>query len=438
MAIARIHDASSPQPGEPRTGARAVANALQREFESMAKLHAMDQPAEIREAMLVGHRQRILLLLQEPGGEVRLDAKNGNHAAPEQPEVPLELEDALGFEEALEFEEPLGLEEAPELEEEAPEAAAAIPEPRPQPEEPRRQRSVREIHARRARWRLDPARLRRTVQVSIVIGGAFLVGVTAYSQRALFLGLGRAAAAAGRDGAEWLEHEVEALKRPAPQRGGGSGAEWLRAERLKRSPPPPVAAGPPPPKPSVRPARQQGRVATATRGAGGGAAPRQPAGMARPADTPAGVRSVPADGAPRARDVSQAPRHVGGALAATPAVPAGSHRSILATIYDPSGNPVGWRLWVSGPREQMFAAFDELAAWSSARFGAGHRLVQATEPGEWKADTRWTTPPAVVELRGRIDPLGGARVWAVDLQGGAIRAVEDAEVELTYRSGGDR
>ena len=82
----------------------------------------------------------------------------------------------------------------------------------------------------------------------------------------------------------------------------------------------------------------------------------------------------------------------------------------------------------------MVAAFDELSAWCSERFGAGQPLGRLAEPGEW-GTARWASPLAEVEMHGRTNSLGDTRIWAVDLRGGVIKAVEDAEVELTYMRG---
>jgi hypothetical protein len=82
----------------------------------------------------------------------------------------------------------------------------------------------------------------------------------------------------------------------------------------------------------------------------------------------------------------------------------------------------------------MAAAFDELSLWCSGRFGAGQPLGRLAEAGEW-GTARWASPLAEVEMHGRTNSLGDTRIWSVDLRGGVIKAVEDAEVELTYLRG---
>ncbi len=81
----------------------------------------------------------------------------------------------------------------------------------------------------------------------------------------------------------------------------------------------------------------------------------------------------------------------------------------------------------------MAVSFDELAAWCSARNGQAGNFDQTTVGGEWRAGARWIAPNARIELRGRSNSVRDARIWSLDLGDGAIAAVEDAEVELTYR-----
>jgi hypothetical protein len=81
----------------------------------------------------------------------------------------------------------------------------------------------------------------------------------------------------------------------------------------------------------------------------------------------------------------------------------------------------------------MRLAFDELAAWCSARYGAASGPPRAGEPADWRAGARWTAPGAEVDLRGWTNAVRDSRVWSVDLGDGAIAAVENADVVFTYR-----
>lgn len=367
-------------PGPPSAAAREPesTDAIRRELEAMGSVIVSAPPGVDREERLRRHRLRLLALMTEPSG--------GSGGAPAAPRA-----DRAGTE------------------------AAAPPARFPS----------RSLQQAASRWRLDRRRLRRVGWLAGAIAAVALAGVLGVSQRAQLARLGSAMAVLGREGAGWAR-------------------SW--ASR-------PAAIAPAPPQPSKPPpARPPQGAPGASRKAATVLGPRRPEGP-RPSSEPAAAARKPAPGA--VLDAPDAPagataggeRAGGGdvldeAMAVTErgGVPGrdgvlqvGTNRYRVSALLDGAGHPSGLRLWAGGPRARMVTAYAELAEWAAARFGEATPQPGAAEPEEWRAGARWSTPGADVELRGGTNSLRVARVWALDLRGGAVSAVEDAEVVLVYR-----
>jgi hypothetical protein len=365
---------STPLSGEaPKAGEKL---AILRELEAEAAVFASVPPGCEREELLESHRRRIQHLLH-------------GQAAPR------ELASASECTETVDPPRPMT----------APSTSAGGSPAAELGQAPRARFSMEDLRSTAGRRRLDPRQLRRTAWLSGAAVAIVAAGLLLVTQRERLAGTGRSLVALGRS---WLN-------RPIAQPGADA-------------PPTAPARDPSAPVQVVsKPPRRPGATA---------AVPLPPLLGARTATGAAArgaLRAPEADAL--ARLIGQVGRGAGGrpGESSRPVSQSelrfGSSRFLVSTLRDAAGVA----LWVDGPRARMKIAYGELAAWFTARYGSPKDTSESSAPEEWRATARWTTPDAVVDLRGNVNSLGDVRVWAVDLRRGGVEAVEDAEVVLTYR-----